>query len=73
MAVPKSFYKLAIYRGTQMSAASRRRRWFATGFGHVGPLVRPRYKRRASGTLDKRLQERIAKEKLIASRKSKRK
>jgi len=56
-----------------MSAASRRRRWFATGFGHVGPLVRPRYKRRASGTLDKRLQERIAKEKLIASRKSKRK
>ena len=56
-----------------MGAAKRRRRWFATGFGHLGPLVRPHYKHRAAATLSRKLQEQIAKERAIAQRKGQRK
>lgn len=52
-----------------MSAASRRRRWFATGFGHLGPLVRPRYKRTSVEKQKRRLAELIATEKRIKTKK----
>ena len=56
-----------------MSAIGRRIRWFMHGFGHVGPLVRPRYRKRSTDTQRRRLAEQVAREKLIAQRKGARK
>jgi hypothetical protein len=51
-----------------MSAIGRRIRWFATGFGHLAPQQRPRYKKSVRSVA-----ESIAKERRQAAAEQRRK
>lgn len=54
-------------------AAKRRRRHHAINFMHLGPLVRPHYKKPDAATSRRRLQEQIALERRMAANKGKNK
>lgn len=54
-------------------AAKRRRKQAANGYGHVGPMDRPNYKKRSKEAAAKHLANLIAKERRMSAGKNKKK